>query len=262
MSHALMLVLFSFTTSLFAEDASSSVSFSTFNFDAYQKSNRAPNDIFRQKLREDPNFRAEVKKSSKAPNQVAILPLDVAIQEVSEALNTYRTLQAENPALPPLKTVKFDFKVTTTKMLGLSLNLFIITIGGKTQTQDVNDMKFTYSLPPATPTPAPTPGEKGTEFAGKTQTLKENLVTRIKEAAAAAKNKFHWGGQDWDQAIEIELDYGIEVQLSGALQIPVYTLTVGPSASWDKNAVQSVTLDFEKPSPTPKPKTPTPVPSP
>jgi hypothetical protein len=159
--------------------------------------------------------------------------------------------------LPPLKTVKFDFKVTNTKVEGLNLSFWIITIGGKTQSQNVTDMKFTYSPPAMTPTPSP--GPKAAELEGNIQTLKENLVATIKEAAAVAKNKFQWGGQDWNEAIEIELDYGIEVQLSGALQIPVYTLIVGPSASWDKNAVQSVTLEFEKPSPSP---TPTPSPKP
>ncbi len=207
-----------------------------------------PSDRFKQEL---------VKK--KASGKIATLPLDVAIQQVQKALDTYRVLQSENPKLPPLKSAEFDFKVTRTSGGGLSLNLWIITIGGKAQKQGVNDVTFTYTVPTVTPTPAPR--EKG--FGAKFPTLQENLVSTIQEATLAAKNKFQWGGQDLDEGITIKLDYGVEVQFNAGLQIPIYTLTVGPSASWDKNAVQSVKLVFEKPSPSVKPPpSVTPSPSP
>ena len=179
-------------------------------------------------------------KAARSANRPDLIPLAAALAQVQTALDKYRGLPGAK-TLPPLESAEFEFKVTKQFVIGAKLSLWIITIGGSRTTQDVNGLKFTYSAPKATPTPTPKPSA---QLTARGQTLQENLVNTIQQAALVAKNDFTWGGKNYTKQIEVKLEYGVDVKFEGGLQIPVYTLTVGPNASWDKNAVQSVTLTF------------------
>src|ERR1035441_10356680 len=58
-------------------------------------------------------------------------PLDLIIPKVKEALDLYQHNLGNGPdALPPLTSAEFDFKTTTAKVVGFSVNLLIFKIGG------------------------------------------------------------------------------------------------------------------------------------
>jgi hypothetical protein len=81
-SLAVMLIVFSSFTSLFAEETSSPAQFSTFDFEAYQSSAKPPSEIFKNFLK-NATSRAKL-MSRKTPDQLEKLPLDVAIGDVEK----------------------------------------------------------------------------------------------------------------------------------------------------------------------------------
>ena len=143
--------------------------------------------------------------------------------------------------LPDLESAEFGFKVTQKKTIGLDISWWIITFSGKHEDQNVKEVTFTYSVPKS--------GKGLTEVllqAEKPLTLQEDLVPTLQQAALASKNDFTWGGKNFTKKITVNLEYGVGVKLEAGAKIHIYTLIVGPNASWDKNAVQSVKLVFGK----------------
>ena len=188
--------------------------------------------------------------------QPDVMPLAAAISVVQQALEKYQRLQRDyekndsskegkndlnSATLPDIESAEFGFKVTQKKSVGADISWFIITISGKIEDQNVKEVTFTYSVP------KPGKGLKEVSLqAEKPLTLQEDLVPTLQQAALAAKNDFTWGGKNFTKKITVNLEYGVGVKLEVGAKIPVYTLIVGPNASWDKNAVQSVKLVFGK----------------
>jgi hypothetical protein len=203
-------------------------------------------DVFAKLLKVNP-FQAllDYIRSTNNP-QPDIVPLAAAISAVQQALEKYKQLEQEQHRSGSfsnldLNSAEFDFKVTRSTAFGVNLSWVIITIGAKRTDQEVNDATFTYTVPK--------PKDKSEQLslmAAKTARLEEDLVPALQQAALAAENEFTWGGKKFNKQVTITLQYGVEVKLDVAANIPVYTLTVGPSASWAKNAVQSVKLVFKE----------------
>jgi hypothetical protein len=108
-------------------------------------------------------------------------PLDPIIPKVKESLDLYQHNLGNGPdALPPLTSAEFDFKTTTAKVAGLSVNLLVFKIGGSHENDDVNETTFTYSIPPPV-APATLSSSK------KPPTLSEQLAYTIQAAALAVK---------------------------------------------------------------------------
>jgi len=87
--------------------------------------------------------------SSRAFNEKApTVPLSDVIAATESVLDDFQTY-AKSPAgikdgLPPLATANFDFKTVVDTKGGISINLFIFTIGASHEKQQTNDLDFTY----------------------------------------------------------------------------------------------------------------------
>src|SRR5208337_4733104 len=87
--------------------------------------------------------------TSLSPKDAA--PLDLIISQVKAALDLYQQNVGNSPdALPPLTSAEFDFKTTTAKVEGFTINLLIFKIGGSHEKDVVNDVTFTYAVPSPT----------------------------------------------------------------------------------------------------------------
>src|ERR1700744_3074918 len=73
--------------------------------------------------------------------------LNTVIKTVQTALNDYQTKATANgqkDPLPPIASADFDFKTVNQWTEGLTLNLYIFTIGGSHQSQTTADTEFLY----------------------------------------------------------------------------------------------------------------------
>jgi hypothetical protein len=176
------------------------------------------------------------------PNEVKDQPKDTAdlpsvIASVKAAVECYQNNRGGGPdALPALTSAVFDFKTTTGTVGGLSLNLFVVKIGGSVEKDTVNDLTFTYSLP----TPLVAKGVKKPP-----QALSDELANDILAAAKAAKPSLTALGLPLSK-VTINVQYGIKIDGNVSLNLPVSLITLGPSADRNKNSTQSVTLTFGK----------------
>jgi hypothetical protein len=169
------------------------------------------------------------------PKDTADLPSVVA--SVKAAVACYQDNRGSGAdVLPPLSSAVFDFKTTTGTVGGLSLNLFIVKIGGSVEKDTVNDVSFTYSVPTPPPTRGPRP---------KPQALSDALANEILAAAIAAKPSLTLLGMPLSK-VTVSVQFGIKFDGNVSLNIPVSVVTLGPSADRNKTSTQSVTLTFGK----------------
>ena len=49
--------------------------------------------------------------------------------------------------MPKIMSAEFDFKVSTATVVGVKVNLWILTLGGSLEQDHVNDVTFTYARP-------------------------------------------------------------------------------------------------------------------
>jgi hypothetical protein len=166
-------------------------------------------------------------------------PLDLIIPKVKEALDLYQHNLGNGPdALPALSSAEFDFKTTTAKTVGATVNLFIFKIGGSHEKDDVNETTFTYSIPPPTP-PAQVQSSK------KPPTLQEQLAYTIQAAALAVKQSKKLGPLSFTKFV-VTIQFGVKWEGQAGVNVPISFVTVGLSGDISKNTVQSVKLTFGK----------------
>src|SRR6266852_9795213 len=88
--------------------------------------------------------------SKASPDDTA--PLNLVITQVEAALKKYQqNLGSGTDALPPLSTAEFDFKTTTGKKIGVTINLLIFKFGTSHEKDVTNEVTYTYSVPKPTP---------------------------------------------------------------------------------------------------------------
>jgi hypothetical protein len=171
----------------------------------------------------------------KQPDGTADLPSVIA--SVKAAIDCYQNNRGSGAdALPALTSAAFDFKTTTGTVGGLTLNLFIVKIGGSVEKDTLKDMTFTYSVP----TPPPTRGLKR-----KPQALSDAIANDILAAAAVAKSGVTVSNMPLGK-ITITEQFGIKIDGNVSLNIPVSIVTLGPNADRNQTSTQSVTLTFGK----------------
>jgi hypothetical protein len=162
-------------------------------------------------------------------------PLDLVIAQVKAALDQYQKNLGSGPdALPPLASAEFDFKTTTATTGGVTVNLFIFKIGGSHEHDVVNDVTYSYSVPPPPKLPA---GRK------KPPTLTEALASTIQNAAAAVKTSGTVGNLKFSK-LTVNIQYGVKWDGNIGASVPISFVTVGLSGDKNKNTVQSVKLVF------------------
>jgi|SRR5208337_5010612 len=173
--------------------------------------------------------------TSLSPKDAA--PLDLIISQVKAALDLYQQNVGNSPdALPPLTSAEFDFKTTTAKVEGFTINLLIFKIGGSHEKDVVNDVTFTYAVPPPS---------KGLLSRKKPPTLTEQLANTIQSAAASVKTCKQIGKLSFTK-FTVNLQYSVKWDGNIGASVPISLVTLGPSADVNKNEVQSVKLVFGK----------------
>jgi len=179
-------------------------------------------------------------------------PLADIIKEVKKAVDKYQdSLDGGKPALPPLLSAEFDFKVVTEDNRKGGISLFIFSFGASTANSTVNDVAYTYELPQPT----------ARALSEEPPDLKNVLVRTIQEAARAVKESGAMGDLKFTKLV-VEIQFGVKwtVDVAGNFTYQFVTLNLGAGKS--NNTVQSVKLTFKEPEkqkPTPTP-TPTPTP--
>lgn len=176
-------------------------------------------------------------ESPLAPQDAA--PLNLVIAQVKAALAEYQqNLGGGADALPALSSAEFDFKATTATTGGITVNLFIFKLGGSHETDVVNDVTYTYSVPkpPATVPTKANPNRKP-------PLLKDALAQTIQSAAAAIKTSGNLGKLSFTK-LTVNLQYGVKWDGNIGANVPISFVTVGLSGDKNKNTVQSVKLVF------------------
>ncbi len=168
--------------------------------------------------------------------------LSLVMTQVKDALDKYQRSIGSGPdALPPLMTAEFDFKATTSKTVGGTINFFIFTIGASHENDQVQDVTYTYSVPPP---------EKKAGLSGVKKppvTLTEALVSTIQNAAFAVKTSGTVGKLKFKQ-LTVNVQYGVIWSGKAGANIPISFVTTGLSGEIKKNTVQSVKLVFAAPT--------------
>lgn len=167
-------------------------------------------------------------------------PLAEVINQVTKALQQYQNNRGAGATneLPPLSSAEFDFKTTTATSVGFTINLFIFKFGTSHEKDVVNDVTYTYSVPP----PKTATGLQGSHPPPQ---LKDELAQTIQEAAKAVKVSSTAAGLPFSK-LTVNVQYGVKWDVNAAGQIQYSFITVGLSGDKNKNTVQSVKLVFGK----------------
>ena len=167
-----------------------------------------------------------------------VVPLDTVIAQVEEALNLYQSNIGNGPrALPPLASAEFDFKACATSIAGGTVNLIVLKIGGTYQTDFVQDVTFTYKVPP--PPPHPFRAE-----AVEPLDLKETLVSTIQSAAKVARTMKTVGRLPLNNVV-VSIQFGVKREASGGVSAPISFATLGLNGGKNNSRVQTVKLVFQ-----------------
>lgn len=172
-----------------------------------------------------------------AKNSPDTADLSTVIRAVQSALNTYQNTR-NSDALPPLKSAEFDFKTTVATSVTGKLTLFIFTIGGSHEQDQVSDVTFLYAVPAAKPA-AIRSRNKGQV------SLQDQLVLTIRSAAEAVRNAESFGSLPLS-TLTVNVQYCVknDVNGGGGATTPFVTINVGGDKN--RNTVQSVKLVFGK----------------
>jgi len=197
--------------------------------------------------------------SSRTFNEKApTVPLSDVIAATESALDDYQTY-AKSPAgikdgLPPLASADFDFKTVVDTKGGLSINLFIFTIGASHEKQQTNDLDFTYM--PHVEAPAKTLNEFFSFDGGKRKepkTLYQDIIDTLKESAVEIKKAQDLASKptlpgttklDLCQ-LALTLSFGVTTDVQGGIKAPIQMVTLTASLDRSKNNVQQVKLTFK-----------------
>jgi hypothetical protein len=197
--------------------------------------------------------------SSRTFNEKApTVPLSDVIAATESALDDYQTY-AKSPAgirdgLPPLASADFDFKTVVDTKGGISINLFIFTIGASHEKQQTNDLDFTY-MPHVEP-----PSKATSEIFGfdggkrkEPKSLYQDIIDTLKESAVEIKKAQDLASKpsvpgttklDLCQ-LSLALSFGVTTDVQGGIKAPIQMVTLTASLDRSKNNVQQVKLTFK-----------------
>jgi hypothetical protein len=174
--------------------------------------------------------------------------LSDVIVATETALNDYQAY-AHSPegikdGLPPLATADFDFKTVVDTKGGLSINLFIITLGATHDKQQTNELDFQY-LPHVQPKLEfmDLDGQKAPV------TLYQELLDTLKEAAKEVKKASEnttSGNTKLDLCqLSLALSFGVTTDVQGGVKAPIQMVTISATLDHSRNNVQQVKLVFK-----------------
>jgi hypothetical protein len=172
------------------------------------------------------------------------VPLEDVVKEVKREVKDYQDKPVPSSPLPRLDTAEFTFKVVRTVSGGLSVNVFVIEIGGSHSREAMHTVTYTYKVPP--------PEKKFAARERPGPERKDSLAETIRRAAEAAKAATSFGDLPLNE-MEINIEFVVKRQRNVAVKAPISIVTVGASVSGEKSTTQSVKLVFGRPTPTPAP---------
>ena len=156
------------------------------------------------------------------------------VAAVQAAIDCYQANRGAGPdGLLPLTSAAFDFKTTTGKVGGISVNFFIFKIGATHEKDTTNDLTLTYAVKPVTARGRSKPPQE----------LSDALANAMLAAAAAAKKTPSVDGIPLSK-VAINIAFGVKNDVSGGLTVAVHLVTLSPSGDYNKSYTQSVTLTF------------------
>ena len=156
-----------------------------------------------------------------------------AITAAKNGIEQYLQSAAAKKAHASLKTADFTFKVTYTAGGGMDANILCFKAGSSGTGQEVHSVTHHYGKPSqlfALSALSIGPTKSG------------ELANQIQRDVAEQVER-NVGGQPHSE-ITVEESFGVELKVSGAAQIPVTTITLGPNVTFARNDVQEVKLVF------------------
>ena len=198
----------------------------------------------------------QAQEASRAFNEKSpTVPLSDVIAATESALDDYQTY-ASSPAgikdgLPPLASADFDFKTVVDTKGGISINLFIFTIGASHEKQQTNDLDFMYM--PHVEKPAIRTQEFFSFDGGKRKepkTLYQDIIDTLKESAIEIKKAQDLSAKPTTTKLDLcqltlALSFGVTTDVQGGIKAPIQIVTLTATLDRSKNNVQQVKLTFK-----------------
>lgn len=183
-------------------------------------------------------------------------PLSQVITATEQALNDYQTFATSagnTDKLPPLATADFDFKTVVDTKGGISVNLYIFTIGASHEKQDTNEVDFQYQPHVQKELALEYFDLDGTKAP---KTLYQQLIDTMKESAKEIKNASEQKGSETNQLdfcqLSMAISFGVTTDVQGGIKAPIEFVTLSATLDRSKNNVQQVKLVFKVKDPTGK----------
>jgi len=166
------------------------------------------------------------------------VPLCLVVEKVKQALDDYNNdPTTAGSALPALSSADFDFKVARATTSGFKVSFFVFTLGTTKEVDSVDDVTFSYQVPPKKPGLAPrkTPGPD----------FSRQLVETIKAAAEQIRQTNSIGKANF-KSLTITLAYNVKWDFNAGVAVPIELVTAGGSFDKTKASTQTVKLVFSK----------------
>jgi hypothetical protein len=151
-----------------------------------------------------------------------IVPLSQVVAATKFALNDYQTYalsyEGAKGKIPPLATADFDFKTVVDNKGGVSINLFVFTLGATHDKQQTSDLDFQY-LPQVQP-PADVFAYDG---GNAPQTLYQQIIDTLKESAKEiqkASERPQTDSLNFRQ-LTLALSFGVTTDIQGRCKNPL-----------------------------------------
>jgi len=168
--------------------------------------------------------------------------LNSVIVSVEAALKCYQDNVGSGPdALPKLQKAELDFKTTTGKIGGLSVNFFVFAIKGSKENDKTNEITFTYALNTKEPS-----GGHALLKKIPPQPLADEIAADLQAAAAGVKQSSKLSNLSFSQ-LKVMLTFGVLLDGSVSVNVPVHLVTLGAGGEYKNNEAQTVTLTFAPP---------------
>jgi hypothetical protein len=169
--------------------------------------------------------------------------LSSVIHEAKLAIDDYQNTKRlaggdGERSLLPLKSAEFTFKTEVSASAGGDVELYVFALGASVERRLVNEMTFTYTVPP----PSPLPRVMSVLGAAR-KDVRQDLTDAIAALARAVQGEGTMGPLQYS-GLTINLSYGVTTAASGGVKVPFQFVTAGVNAKGSRNAVQTIKLTF------------------
>jgi hypothetical protein len=162
--------------------------------------------------------------------------IEAVIDQVKQALADVQN-QLSSADLPPLNTVTLTLQTVAAKQDGVSVKLWVISLGGKWEKDSTQEI--TIVLTP------PRPG-------GARNVSTENLTKSLEEAIVSAAQGLKKAGRSPNalilKSLDVTLSFTVKTGVNGDANVQILPLGPDLSGALNKTAVQTLKLSFGLPA--------------